>query len=267
MRPSTATVSLWEMLERYALMFSEATRALVQVDGWWADSWAKPVTMIGDGAERPSDVELRLGATRDGLVKLRDACVAAGMLKFLPEIDRVALRLTHPFPHNRQQDIRHLRERIRDELSSEYFFRLERQDVALYGQSQPFGEAVADKFPLATEDLQSAGDCLALRQPTAAVFHLMRAMEVVVQRLAKRLKIKNLDRVWGMLLSDIDTAIKAMPKGAKKDRWSEARANLYHVKQAWRNDTMHPKQTYTQDQAREVFNAMGTFARQLATLL
>jgi hypothetical protein len=58
-----------------------------------------------------------------------------------------------------------------------------------------------------------------------------------------------------------------MPKGKKKDEWSHCHANLYHVKQAWRNPTMHPRETYTQEQAREVFATVRTFMEQLQTLI
>ena len=58
-----------------------------------------------------------------------------------------------------------------------------------------------------------------------------------------------------------------MEKGDARDNWSQVHANLYHVKQAWRNDTMHPKATYTEEEAREVFDAMKAFMRHLATML
>ena len=75
------------------------------------------------------------------------------------------------------------------------------------------------------------------------------------------------DREWGKLLSDIDAKIEQMPKGDMRNAWSECHANLYHVKQAWRHGTMHPKETYTPDQAKEVFQAVRVFMIQLATLV
>jgi hypothetical protein len=95
----------------------------------------------------------------------------------------------------------------------------------------------------------------------------MRAMEVVVQRLAKKLGVPNVEKEWGKLLSDIGKAVEAMPKGAKRDKWSEAHTHLHHVKQAWRNDTMHPKQTYTREQAHDVYRAVRTCADHLAGLV
>lgn len=99
------------------------------------------------------------------------------------------------------------------------------------------------------------------------VFHLMRAMEAAVKALALRVGAAHVEKEWGKLLSDISTAIEAMPKGAERDRWSESHSHLYHVKQAWRNDTMHPKKTYTEEEARTVYQAVRSFMTHLASLL
>jgi hypothetical protein len=58
-----------------------------------------------------------------------------------------------------------------------------------------------------------------------------------------------------------------MPKGPARDEWSACHVNLYQVKQAWRNSTMHPKETYTTEQAKEVTEAVHAFLRQLSTLV
>jgi hypothetical protein len=126
----------------------------------------------------------------------------------------------------------------------------------IVSREPPFGTVVEDVFPTASEEISEAAYCLALNRPTACVFDLMRAMELAVQRLADQLGIKMVERVWGILLSDIAKAIEAMPSGAARDAWSAAHVHLYHVKQAWRNDTMHPKKTYTMDQAEAVFEAV-----------
>jgi hypothetical protein len=64
------------------------------------------------------------------------------------------------------------------------------------------------------------------------------------------LGIPNPDREWGKLLSDIVKKIEAMPKGDDCNRWSESHTHLYHVRHAWRNDTMHPKQPTRQQKRR-----------------
>jgi len=81
------------------------------------------------------------------------------------------------------------------------------------------------------------------------------------------LSIPKPEREWGKLLSDINKKIEVMPKGDIRDKWSESHTLLYHVKQAWRNTTMHPKQSYTTNEAREVFDAVKSFMRHLVILI
>lgn len=158
--------------------------------------------------------------------------------------------------------------RVLDEMKMRSVFWVPLRGRALVAQDKPpFGDDVLRAFPKASEDISEAGMCLGLGRWTAGVFHLMRAMEVMVQRLAKKLKIGSLDREWGKLLSDIGKAVEPMPKGAKRNSWSEVHTHLYHVKQAWRNDTMHPKQTYTEEEARAIYAAVDAFSRRLASLV
>lgn len=138
----------------------------------------------------------------------------------------------------------------------------------LTSDDPPFGRLVEDVFPTASEEVSEAAKCLALQRPTAVVFHLMRAMELAVQRMARALGRNDpAEKVWGIILSDIDSEIQKMPKGAARDAWSACHTHLYHVKQAWRNDTMHPKTTYTEVQAGTVFEAVKSFMMHLAILV
>ena len=164
--------------------------------------------------------------------------------------------------------IEDLNSRLRDELSLRHLYVVPNDQVKYFApKAALFGPEVEARFPLVSEDLECAGKCLALSQPTACVFHLMRMMEAIVGELCTFHQIANPDREWGKLLSDLSKKIEAMPKGKLRNEWSEAHSNLYHVKQAWRNETMHPKQTYTMDQAEDVFRAMRTFSTHLAGLL
>lgn len=163
-----------------------------------------------------------------------------------------------------------------DQIMSRFHAELEGKDLMLMSAEETrlfveandgFGKAVADAFPTAVEDISEASKCAAFHRFTASVFHLMRAMECAVQALSAKLEIEPGDLEWGKLLSAIDEKIKAMPKGDRKDTWSETRSNLYHVKQAWRNKTMHPKRTYTGEEAHGVYTAVRSFMRHLAPLV
>ncbi len=131
----------------------------------------------------------------------------------------------------------------------------------------PFGHEVDDAFPKVAGEISEASKCLAFSRPTATVFHLMRAMELAVERLGEALGKSVTGKVWGVMLADISKAIEEMPKGKARDTWSSVHSHLYHVKQAWRNDTMHPKTTYTETEAVAVFQAVKSFMTVLAPMV
>lgn len=153
-----------------------------------------------------------------------------------------------------------------NEAHTKFALLLDAEAAPLYESEAPFGPEVSGSFPLTAEDIEEAANCLALGRYTAVVFHLMRAMEKALQALAKTLEIENVEREWGKLLSDVNRKIEAMPKGSIRNTWSEISTLLYHVKQAWRNDVMHPKSTYSKEQAKEVFTAVRSFMCHLSRM-
>jgi HEPN domain-containing protein len=158
--------------------------------------------------------------------------------------------------------------RLEDEISSLQYYCIPKSAATYYSPPEPlFGHIVEVRIPEANDDIVEGGKCFAVGRYTASIFHLMRAMETAVQALSSALRIENVEREWGKLLSDIAKKVEAMERGNERDEWSAVHANLYHVKQAWRNSTMHPKRTYTEEEAREVFDAVRAFMRGLAEML
>lgn len=162
--------------------------------------------------------------------------------------------------------------RVVDELEvrSLYYVSGERA-VYLHDTETPFGKDVADKFPNASADIAEASKSLGFSRNTACVFHLMRAMEECVRVMGNFLSVTvikkdSTDLEWGLILANMKAPIEAM-QGAEKNNWSEVFPLLYHVKNCWRNATMHPKQTYTDEEAAEVYNAVKSFIRRAAKLI
>lgn len=163
-----------------------------------------------------------------------------------------------------------LLQRACDELDGRFFLRVDEEAVPLYWQKDPlFGPEVEKAFPQMSEDISEAGKCLALGRPTAAIFHLMRLMEIAVQRFGDKLGIAlATEKNWQNILDEINKAIKALDQKASQTKaFAGASAHLYNVKVKWRNEVMHPKQTYTLQEARDVFDAVRTFIRDLAGIL
>jgi hypothetical protein len=255
------------MLKQAALEFSRAVAQLAILD-------------ISCSQIRQQRPDILIDATgqleenaRNVLGNLKRVCIFADLQEVLSEIDRFGVLLNG---QARIEDIGgsagHLKFRILEELDSEYYFQVAREDVNFYGNKMLFGGDVSKKFKKALADIENAGNCIALRQSTACVFHLMRAMEIVVRQLGRRLKVTITPQTtWRQMTGLMDDKIKKMPENndrlkRKKNDWEAARANLHHVGSVWRNNTMHPATSYTPSQARDVFNAVRVFMSGLCDL-
>jgi len=168
--------------------------------------------------------------------------------------------------------LREVKETIIQELSNINFLRVTDDMETYLDKKSPFGQEVSTAFPGSVEDIVEAHNCFAWGTYTAAMFHLGRAMESGVKRLAKRMSIKIQRDDWQAYLSAMNDKISKMPFKTPKDKakrapFAEAAAYLLHFKEAWRNQTMHPKKTYTREQALEVINGAGTFLRYVSRVI
>jgi hypothetical protein len=142
-------------------------------------------------------------------------------------------------------------------------------------QSRPlFGQEVADKFPSLEYEISETGKCLALGRSTASVFHSIRCLEASIRALARCLRLPDpttgAERNWNTVLTKIKNEMdRRWPKSA--DRMSgdgqffeESYAALAAIRNPWRNTTMHLDQVYTEQDAKDLFNVVGAFMRQLS---
>ena len=96
----------------------------------------------------------------------------------------------------------------------------------------------------------------------------MRVMEIGTQKLGDKLGVQFAsEKNWQNILDEVNKAIKAMNKATQTKAYAAAASHLYNVKLAWRNEVMHPKQTYTHDEATKVPAAVDAFIRDLASIL
>lgn len=169
-------------------------------------------------------------------------------------------------------------QRLRDELSLSTVFVLEADKQKYYCPANPlFGGDIEGKFPSSLFEIDEAAKCLGLGRPTAAVFHLMRMMEIGIRAVARCLGIPDpmraADRNWGNILraikNDLDARSGAAPTkvwkvAGDKEFFESAYASLDAVRVAWRNTTMHVGNKYTDDEAEHVFVAVRGFMMKLA---
>jgi hypothetical protein len=113
------------------------------------------------------------------------------------------------------------------------------------------------------------------------VFHLMRVMEVGVQRFGKKLGVsltklsanRLTELTWHQILDALNPKLKALPQAtkagkAKYEKLAAIQSYLYGVKDAWRNPTMHPRKTGYGDL--ETVNLVGhvrAFMNELASVV
>ena len=165
--------------------------------------------------------------------------------------------------------------RLKHEMSTLLLFLLDGKDRRYIDQNEPlFGVEVADRFPAAAFDIEEAGKCLALERYTAVAFHLMRTIEIGIHALSDALNLTiNSKSGWLTILNKkLEPAIESFPESTPSERQrkrylQQARAHLHAIRLGWRNDTMHPKATYTEEEARDLTEHVGNFMRHLATKL
>ena len=164
------------------------------------------------------------------------------------------------------QHLRQLESVVHNEMKSHKFFWVD--ESSYYDQRQPFGSRVAVWFPELQYDITEAGNCIAFDRGTASVFHLMRVLEVGVQRFGTRLGVLLTSEMnWQQILDQVNPAIKAMKaKDQQTIAISQVAAHLYTVKVSWRNPTMHPTSKYTLEEAKDIYQNVKTFMGSLADL-
>jgi hypothetical protein len=166
--------------------------------------------------------------------------------------------------------MREVRETMVQELSSVNFLRATDDMESYLDKCTAFGEEVSLAFPEVSEDVSEAHQCFAFGQYTATAFHISRAMELVVRKVARKMKAKAARDEWQSYINAMDEVIKKMPFKTPRDKakravFSEASNYLFNFKQAFRNKTMHPKKTYTRKESLRVIESAGDFLRYSAT--
>ena len=122
-----------------------------------------------------------------------------------------------------------------------------------------FGRAVEEEFPELAYDLEEAAQCLALRRPTASVFHAMRVVERGLEVVARRVAIDLLgdDRRW--------TRIMARLRAAARPELDGVASALAEVRRCTRGPALSVEQKYTETEAERLFLVVGGFVRELTS--
>jgi HEPN domain-containing protein len=268
-------VSLLEMLEHHAKIFYYTTNKLCELQS----QIAKAIEERGSNAlptiAEASLTRILIRSVGREAERLNFTNILRRLLKF--NVDDELLQpptSRHPFTLIRlQMQLEELYDDVAGELGQNGFMMIPTDKLQYYNDKPQFGEKVAAKFSKAITDIQEAGKCYATGRYTATVFHLMRVMEYATQYLGRRLSISLVnEKNWQNIVDEVDKAIKNLPtkdprQKALRNRFAEASAHLRMVKNAWRNDVMHPKETYTEQEAERVLRNVNDFMVHIAIKL
>jgi hypothetical protein len=123
----------------------------------------------------------------------------------------------------------------------------------------PFGLEVAADFQSTGYDIEEASTCLALRRPTASVFHCMRVLESGISICARRAKVVDPltapERDW-------QTILRLLQGGADTGAAAALMA-LNTVRRRWRTARLVLADRYTEEGAEQIFQAVCRFMRAL----
>jgi len=159
-------------------------------------------------------------------------------------------------------------EAVMADLESQYYLQLDSKHIDRYAQKEPaFGKQVSEGFPSASYDISEASKCIALERSTAAVFHLMRSIEVALKAVAYYLGVEEpKNPSWGIWLQCIRDERQRRGKGwEEKTFFQDVAMRLDAIKDAQRNATMHIENVYTEEETEEIFDLTKNFMKKIAS--
>lgn len=268
------------MLELDAAAFFEAVRLLQHVMTFISERKLTSHKTEKDGSVTiiPIDNSTTLQIINDRNTDLRAALNVLGAkitLMALDDFDKTLRELpTWEALEKHAQDVSRT---LRRELTQAKVLALSSHEIGFYQPAIPlFGATFEGKFPTdGAFELDEAAKCLALGRPTAAVFHLMRVMEIGIKALAACLGIpdpvKPAERNWSLILGKImDDGIKVKwPNAAARMvpecvAMEQLHASLDAVKNPFRNTTMHVESKFTDSEAQHILALVKGFMMRLA---
>ena len=251
-RPFCGLWSLRDMMELNARSYLNAVRLLAIIEEVLR-------------TKKPEDLKAKVGKITINNVTLNlrefvEACVG-----FDADVSRMAAeellekleggRLTFAVLH---EEVRHLHKYFERHLVSTKLFALNPDDARYYDTClEMFGDCVVASFPSTASEIDEAGKCLALGRSAAAIFHVMRIVEIGLRSVAPLFGIHESKPDWGKVIRAVDDYLK-LPKNERKLEFEDEylaniSSQMHAVKLAWRNQVMHVDTTFSLDNARQIF--------------
>lgn len=147
-------------------------------------------------------------------------------------------------------------------------------DPTADGAIEPLWEPILARFPSVSFDVKEACKSYAVERNTGCVFHLMRALELMLHPLAATFNVDMDHKNWGKALDEIEKGIKFMPNDPawsalpdwkeQKEYFSQVASQFYLFKEAWRNYTAHARGKYDPQEASDIMTGVRAFGTKLS---
>lgn len=228
--------------------------------GIWINEYSGRLYLATDEPDDPgrplNDTELK--ELKQFITQLLNTCIRLGLKAAVMSLQRA---IADPPKTNREFEI--YIGVLMDELKNQLFLFVPAERSDLYQAALNISG-----FPSAEVEMIHSGNCFALGEYTACVFHAMRAVEVGLDavRVNLGLSARNVnERSWGNICNDIKTGISGKGKTwIKVDEYTAIYATLVSLKDAWRNQTMHVAATYDDTEARMILENTKHFIARLS---
>ena len=284
-RPTEGRVwSLWELMNRFdALAIAASVSSLHGLAcGCRKQEIISGKKGVAAGAERISMADAILkGVAMWGIsygMKRASACARTAQRYIAAEKDVTSMRA----------QLMNVVNAIMDDLTKRTFLGVTEQR-SLVDRDDLFGAEVLAAFPNARDDIKAVGNCMAAECNTAAVFHMMRAVEWGLRSLCAHLGVKSVrcrnkktgkvtykpisyqqwETILGQLQARVEKRIGKLRAGPVKQKWQEfyfpAIQDLNAFREAFRNHVMHARREYSAAEADATRDRVERFMRLLAT--
>jgi hypothetical protein len=217
-------------------------------------------------AEAPLDRPIYIGDLNLKLSNLASTCRDSGLTFTAGLLGRYAsaYQKTAPKAGELAGAIHECVHRLVDELTEPRFYAISPSKLEFIRPYPPFFPyEVTSACPTANKDLSEAALCHAFERNTACVFHLMRALEIVLKAFAEKLGAGFEAKNWGRILSSVEEKIG----DSRNSEDAEVLVHLRNIKNAWRNSTMHVERDYDAEQAFDILRTTRNFMIHVAKRL
>jgi hypothetical protein len=209
------------------------------------------------------------------LRQLQGECTKVELRQSHRAIERLITRIksepTLQVIHHGMDDLAHT---VFGELEDQLFLWIPNHRSGWYGKKAEdiAGVEWCSRFPSTVPEIEEAAKCYAVGRYTASVFHLMRATESATKALGRALGMTPAHPGWKLVFDEVYAQYKnKRPRHAAwlthENQLVQVSGDLRTISHIWRNDVAHFVDTYSEDNAREMFTIVPVFMRNISMMI